>query len=134
MGKERFSPAAGEATSDWGRPEWDWITSRSPSGLVTRISSNERRIGELLFENVRGRKTYVALETTVNESWERFLKDAIGDAASIRYYDDRADDAVYWTLSFLEDAADFLVAPVVPSWAGAQALYTIGPHRMAKEV
>lgn len=119
-------PVTGEATQDFGRPEHDYIVTTAPSGATTQTVFSRRWSTILDFQTLLGLKTWLSDEAIENESCQRFMMDLM-DAGGVpfRYHNNRANDAVYWTLVFDEDAAEFRPEIHTEGWVGARSLWRL---------
>lgn len=110
-------------------PDWSgWIESdfravENAAGYVVGFKGQDKTVNHLLWSSIPRHKVWVAHETVVNESWERFYKDAIwGDGVGgtptgpIRFYPDSDISATCVTYS-VPLAAMIKPEPVVESWA-----------------
>lgn len=94
----------------WGEPEADMRGSRNAAGYVwSHKGSSCVVLDGLSWEAVSRHKAILANEITVNESWERFVRDGIwGDAAwgttggPVRLYPDAELSAAYGTYAIAE--------------------------------
>jgi len=118
-----------------GVPETDYIATMAPGGQVKRTVYSTRYKENLEFELVVGTKALTRLSDvsgTVNASFERFYRDCVGNASPFRYHPDRSDDAVYFSMQFM-DGAEFRCRPEF-RWDGASSLWHIGPYEIRKLV
>jgi len=117
-------PILGEASQDFGRPSADYILTMSPSGATTQSVFSRRRHDRLVFEPLLGSKCWLSNEAIVNESFERFWLDVMADGGvPWRYHSSRANDLLYWTQVFDQDAAELTAAPTVAGWVGPLSLW-----------
>lgn len=119
---ETPDPALGEASQDFGRPETDYILTVAPSGASTGTVFSQRRVDKLVFDPVLGQRMWLANEQVVNESFERFWLDwYLAGSPPIRYHNDRANDAVEWSLIFDADVAALKPVCNVRGWVGVKS-------------
>jgi len=110
----------------------DGAFSRSPSGATKRTAYSVGVHENLEWRYVRGRKLFIAHETVVNESYERFWRDVIGLGGLVRLYDDRSDMGTYqdWAIDdFMHMGARWMDQ----RWAGAQAHGIVKHHAFEVE-
>ena len=124
----RSQPLAAEPTTadqKFGQEEADFTIAVAPSGYSKRFAYNRRFVDTLNFFNVVGEKTWLTLEATTNQSFQKFYRDVVFNGYPFRYQKDRSDaDTIYWEL-VVEDAQAFKPTPVVPGWTGAKSLWNI---------
>lgn len=120
-------PVLGEASQDFGRPETDYIVTRSPSGAVNASVYSTRWSARIVFPMLWGQRYRLSLEQVVNESLERFYGDCmLAGGAPFRYHNDRGNDALSWTERF--DAAmakAFEAPPNVKGWVGPRSQWRV---------
>lgn len=117
-------PVFGEGSQDFGVPETDYIVTTAPSGATTRTVFSTRRTERLVFDPLRGSKTWLSNEVVANESFECFWLDLMAEGgAPFRYHSDRNVDATYWTMVFDQDAARLGATPTVKGWVGPASLW-----------
>lgn len=120
----------------FGSEEFDYVAAVAPSGAVATTALNTRSLSRSFrYEPVLGFRRYRALETDgayANASWQTFIRDIMGDTAGgagvpFRFYADRANDALFWTLAFdLEEGPNPAASiPLVPGWRGARAHWAV---------
>jgi hypothetical protein len=119
-------PVLGESGQDFGRPEADYLVTRAPSGATTQSVFSRRRSGELDFQTLLGHKMWLSDEQILNESFERFWIDQM-DAGGVpfRYHNNRANDAVYWTLVWKEEAGQIAPEPHIEGWVGVRSIWRL---------
>lgn len=110
-----------------GQEETDYAATIAPSGAYAASVFNIRQVWRLRFDNLLGLKTRRSLESVVNESLQRFYRDIMspGGGVPFRYYPDRANNALYFTL-FLdpEGGRSFNPVPMVANWVGQRSLWS----------
>jgi hypothetical protein len=133
-GRAATSPDITTAGQTMGRPEYDYTVALAPSGATARAVYETRYRDSLEYSQVKGLKAWTILETTTNGSFQTWLS-ALMTAGGVpfRYHPDRSSDTVYSDLVF-DDAVELRASPVVPGWAGANSLWTVGPYGVRKLV
>lgn len=101
---------------DLGVQVEDGTFTMAPSGASKKLAYNRRRIDTLEYRYLLGNKSLLALETTTNESWERFYQDVIQPGYPFRLHPDRSSDSVYFTWKADSTKAGMGVEPIYPGW------------------
>jgi hypothetical protein len=106
-----------------GALETDQTISIAPDGTCYSLAYSVRTLDSLDFRHLRGKKAWVALESSTNESLERFFRDTL--ALRIRFHADRAVDATFRTW-VIEDATRYAPTAFDERWVeGAETLWSI---------
>ena len=132
----RTNPLAPEPTVSSTFPylgirETDGTASLSPSGYSARLQYSTRYRDSFEFAPLLGSKVWKSLESTTNESFEKFYEQVVGIGLRFRYHSSRDSDTVFWT-QFIEDFRDFKATAYDPNWTGANShwrlRYTMRPQ------
>jgi hypothetical protein len=120
-----LGPDPTSTSYDMGGEEVDGTFTFSPSGASKRLAYTRRFVETMNFEMMKGSKTWIALETTTNESMQKFWRDVISQGLPFRYHYNRANDSVYFTW-VATNFNNFKPSQVQPGWVGANSLWSIG--------
>ena len=108
----------------FGMRATDGSFAQAPSGQTVSLKYNTRYFNEVGFNTLLGNKTVIVLESTTNESLEKFYEDVIGEGLRLRFYKDRSDNAVFWTF-VTETFKDFNPTPNEMGWmSSANSLWS----------
>lgn len=114
-------PASGD--SYFGKPMNDQAVAMAPSGVYTSVVYNTVHKAVLEFGFVKGNKMFQRLESTTNESLEKFYRVVMAEGLRFAYFPDRATDADSWELWTPQGNA-FTCAPHDPSYVGSESLWS----------
>ncbi len=123
----RTRPMAPDPTAvsqHMGQEVTDFAFTQAASGVATGTYFNTRYRDSFAFDLLKGNKTWIVNESIVNESLQKFYDDVVKRGTRFRYYPDRSDDAVYFTM-MIGNAGQFAPDAVVENWTGANSLWNV---------
>jgi hypothetical protein len=121
-----LAPEAATAEANFGVAETDGTFTMAPSGASVRLYYGTRWFDNLQWGQILGSKCWKGLESTTNESLQRFWEDVIRHGYPVRFHKDATSDAVYQT-GVVENMMQFQPSPTVAGWtSGANSLWSMG--------
>jgi hypothetical protein len=116
-------PEPVSGSSCFGKPKTDVTTTMAPSGVYTALYYNTVHRAVLDFQFIQGNKAWQRLESTTNESLEKFYRDVVGQGVRLAYFPDRATDADSWEL-WTPSGGELVCTPLDQTYVGTGSLWS----------